>query len=360
MGNSLGSVIVTLKEVTIKLNERYTVAQKDAIIKLYKLYTITQKDVTIKLNELYEDAKIKLEEMYEYAKPKPTGVLASWLTNSSLDRDNKRLRESIDASIVAIRKEAEKIPRGSKFEQARKFSTEADSLMDRCFNFKEVTSLESIGHTAAIFSHAPLVGAAFAAVTPILVLYAKSAGVRNLVDETLETISKITDVLTRRVKYASKENILLSVDEVEEIKILFRVLEDGIKALETVVRGRKSRLGRLLKVDVHKEKLRGWLTTTDRMIIDKSEEKLTMISYRTRYMIETQRKYFQVLTLASFVNIGLVTAVLYFVLDLRLMLREHSLFQKILREKFSEAYGLIGKISLSILRDCQSSILIDR
>jgi hypothetical protein len=292
--------------------------------------------------------------MYGYAKRNPTGVLTSWLTNSSLDADTKRLRESIDASIVAIREEAEKIPRGSKYEQTRKFSTEGDDLMSRCLNFKDV---ESMSQTAAIFSHAPLVGAAFALITPILVLYAKSAEVRDLVDTTLERISKITDVLIRRVKYANKEKIKLSVDEVEEIKVLFKILEDGIKALKAVVGGRKSRIGRLLKVNVHKESLRGWLTTTDRMIIDKSEEKVTMILYRSRYMKETLRQNFQVLTLASFVNIGLATAVLYFVLDLRRMLREHSLFQNILKEKFNEAYGLIGKINLSILRDFKSSIL---
>lgn len=301
-----------------------------------------------------EDTKVTLRKFYSEAIEYLFNKYKSPANTDSLKEDAKDLNTSIRKARDKLRTIT--IPRNSKnYNGLLKVSCQGTKLMDRAKEVGESFSdiigpnkdkgPEYLLRASEILSYAPLVGAGFALITPVLILAIKNVEVSDLVFETFRNISAIINKINEQMKKTNREKIPLSVDEVKTIRTLFYVIDEGIQAVISVIEGRESKFGRFLKLNVHKEALTGWIATTNKILDDQAKHNISMVSYRTRYMVEKQREHFKVLTLASFINIILAAAALYFVLDIRrIILADGPLVKaskyfldqtNIIRDKFS-------------------------
>jgi len=282
-----------------------------------------------KTDTIIENTKVKLAEFYDDAMERLSEYFKSWL-NTHKSHSNSTDAQKLKESIAEVRNSFKtlRIPRGPKYDNARIVSVQGTDLMEKTGKLsasliifaKSERACQSMEHIARVLSHAPRIGFAFACITPILVMGIKNGEVSDLVIKTFRRISALTDDLNTRIEKANKEMIRLSVDEIKEIRTLFKGIEDGIRAVVSVMEGRKLWSEHFLKLNVHEEQLKGWMATTDEMVDGQNRENISMMSYRTRLIMEKQKRYFRFLTFASFVNIGIVAAGLYFVFDIRQIL----------------------------------------
>lgn len=305
-------------------------------------------DTKVTIRKFYSEANIKLTTLLEYLFNK----YKSPSNTDSLKEDAKDLNTSIRKARDKLRTII--IPRNSKnYNGLLKVSCQGTELMDKAWSVSESLGNiidkdkgpEDLLRASEILAYAPLVGAGFALITPVLILAIKNVEVSDLVFETFRNISAIINKINEQMKKTKREKIPLSVDEVKTIRTLFKVIDEGIQAVISVIEGRESKFGRFLKLNIHKEALTGWIATTNKMLDDQAKHNISMVSYRTRYMVEKQREHFKVLTLASFINIILAAAGLYFVLDIRrIILADGPLVKaskyfldqtNIIRDKFS-------------------------
>lgn len=273
----------------------------------------------IKLGEFYINAILRLGEYFKSL----LNRFKSHRNTSSLNTDAQKLKDSL--AEVRNSFKTLHIPIGSKYDNSRIASEQGAELMEKIGKLSESliffseteSACQPLEQCTKVLSHAPRIGLAFALVTPILVMGIKNGEVSELVIKTFRRICILTDDLNARIEKANQEIIPLSGDEIGEIRTLLKGVEDGLQAVVSVMEGRTSRCERFMKLNIHEEKLKGWMTTTDEMLESQNREKISMMNYRTRFMMERQKRYFQVLTLATFVNIGVVAAGLFLLLDIR-------------------------------------------
>jgi len=141
-----------------------------------------------------------------------------------------------------------------------------------------------------IGKHAPLVGMAFAALIPILGAIEENFKVVSLVEESTNKINRLVTEICKLLKKVRGERIALNETERNELNTLFYTLEDGYSNIGSILQDRsKGFFNSFRKIGLHEKRLEVWNKTVDEMLKEGQREKMNMVFYRSRVVLELAR-----------------------------------------------------------------------
>jgi len=254
----------------------------------------------------------------------------------------KRIKKQLKVDGTGLRKELNQIGKGGRAAKANERAEQANGLVEnletlaKCFDEIGAMGARSTSDQntnfllvcSRVLEYAPMVGTVFVAVRPVFIAFVKMGETNVLISETSERMTQLSTGLVTLIRRVEREGISFTATEIEETEVILRAVRDGFEVVEKTMRERRSTLGKILNVDNHQEKLRGWLSATHKMLEDDQRTKVNMVYYRTRYIMETQRQYFAMLTCLSVFNIGISIGVLYLAVDIRRKLITDPFFVK--------------------------------
>jgi len=145
----------------------------------------------------------------------------------------------------------------------------------------------------------------------------------NMIPRTAKRISSLTNEVSALITRVQSEGMEFTMTEIEEIDILICTIQDGLYIIGKVIEERlelRYSWERFRHNDTHKQIMKRWLKNTHEMLQDCQRQRVNIVYYRARTIMELQKRHSPLLAyivVANLILMMFVLSLLYCVIDVR-------------------------------------------